>query len=229
MLSVIIPTLNAASRLPLCLDALVASAVCGLVTEVIVVDGGSQDASVAIADGFGATVLTMPPGRGGQLRTGAEAARGAWLLFLHADTVLGAGWADEVHSLVSGGGDVRAGVFTLAFDAEGLAPQLLSTGAMLRTRIFKTPYGDQGLLVSRALYNAIGGYSDMPLFEDVDIIRRIIAHESRAALHVFKTKAVTDAARYERRGYFRQAASNLWRLWRYHAGAAPEELAKLYR
>ncbi len=230
MLTVVIPALNAASRLPLCLEALVAPAVEGLVTQVIVVDGGSQDASVAIADGFGATVLTAPPGRGGQLKKGAAAARGAWLLFLHADTVLEAGWADEARGFVAGeNADVRAGVFTLRFDAAGLAPQLLSAGAMLRTRVFKTPYGDQGLLVSRALYDAVGGYNDMPLFEDVDIVQRIIAHEGRAALHVFKSKAMTDAARYERRGYLRQATTNLWRLLRYHAGAAPEYLAKSYR
>jgi rSAM/selenodomain-associated transferase 2 len=228
MLSVVIPALNAAARLPLCLEALVAPAVEGLVTEVIVVDGGSQDASVAIAGGFGATVLTAPPGRGGQLKKGAEAARGAWLLFLHADTVLEPGWADEVRGFISGD-DARAGVFTLAFDATGFAPRLICAGAMVRTRMFKAPYGDQGLLVSRALYDAVGGYADMALFEDVDIIRRIIAHESRAALHVFKSKAVTDAARYQRRGYFRQATANLWRLMRYHAGASPEKLAADYR
>ncbi len=230
MLSVVIPTLNAAARLSLCLEALVAPAVSGLVSEVIVVDGGSDDASAAIADSFGATVLTAPPGRGGQLKKGAEAARGDWLLFLHADTVLEQGWADEVRRFISGDDkNTRAGVFTLAFDAAGLAPQLLCAGAMLRTRLFKTPYGDQGLLVSRALYDAVGGYSDMPLFEDVDIVQRIIAHENRSALHVFKSKAVTDAARYERRGYVRQAAANLWRLLRYYAGAAPEDLAKTYR
>jgi len=228
MLSVVIPTLNAASRLPMCLEALVAPAVEGLATQVIVVDGGSEDASVAIADGFGATVLTAPPGRGGQLKKGAEAARGAWLLFLHADTVLETGWADEARGLISGD-NARAGVFTLAFDASGFAPRLICAGAMARTRMFKAPYGDQGLLISRALYDAVGGYSDMALFEDVDIIRRILAHENRAALHVFKSKAVTDAARYQRRGYFRQAVTNLWRLMRYNAGVAPEQLAKSYR
>ncbi len=230
MISIVIPALNAASRLPLCLDALVAPALDGLVKEVIVVDGGSDDASAAIADGFGATVLTAPPGRGGQLVAGAAVTRGAWLLFLHGDTVLEEGWADEARRFISGDdANARAGVFTLRFDAAGLAPQLLSAGAMLRTQLFKTPYGDQGLLVSRALYDAVGGYNDMPLFEDVDIVQRIIAHEGRSALHVFKSKAVTDAARYQRRGYFRQAATNLWRLLRYHTGATPEDLAKSYR
>jgi rSAM/selenodomain-associated transferase 2 len=228
MLSIVIPSLNAAARLPLCLEALVEPAVSGLVTQVIVVDGGSEDDSVAIADGFGATVLTAPPGRGGQLKKGAEAAASAFLLFLHADTVLETGWADEARGLISGG-EARAGVFTLAFDATGFAPRLICAGAMVRTRMFKAPYGDQGLLVSRALYDAVGGYANMALFEDVDIIRRIIAHENRAALHVFKSKAVTDAVRYQRRGYFRQATTNLWRLMRYHAGASPEQLAKSYR
>jgi rSAM/selenodomain-associated transferase 2 len=228
MLTVVIPTLNAASRLPLCLEALVAPAVSGLVTEVIVVDGGSEDDSVAIADGFGATVLTAPPGRGGQLKKGAEAARGDWLLFLHADTVLEPGWADEALGLIKKN-IYAAGVFTLAFDARGLAPRLVAGGAMIRTMALKSPYGDQGLLISCACYQEIGGYHDIPLFEDVDIVQRLIRVKEPMALHIFRSKAVTSTERYRRQGYLRRVVKNAILLARFHMGASPEKLAAEYR
>ncbi len=228
MISVVIPTLNAEARLAECLDALVRAAMSGLIKEVIVVDGGSVDASPEIADAFGATLLTAPAGRGGQLKTGGEAAKGGWLLFLHADTILEEGWEREAGAFMKEG-DARAAVFTLRFDAEGLAPKLVAAGAMARTRLLSSPYGDQGLLISRALYQAIGGYKPMPLFEDVDIIRRLVRAKGRKALHVLDARAVTSAERYERDGYLRRILKNFWHLMRFHLGAAPETLAKSYR
>ncbi len=228
MLTVVIPTLNAAARLPLCLEALVAPAVSGLVTQVIVVDGGSEDDSMAIADGFGATVLTAPPGRGGQLKKGAEAAASDWLLFLHADTVLEPGWADEARGLIKKN-IYAAGVFTLAFDARGLAPRLVAGGAMIRTMALKSPYGDQGLLISRTCYQEIGGYHDIPLFEDVDIIQRLMRVKGPMALHILRSKAVTSSERYRRQGYLRRVVKNAILLARFHMGASPEKLAADYR
>lgn len=226
--SVVIPTLNVAARLPACLDALAPAAVDGLVREVIVVDGGSTDMTAAIAEGFGATAIKSAPGRGGQLAAGARVARGDWLLFLHGDTVLEETWAPEARGFVEADAP-GAAVFTLAFDAKGVAPKIVAAGAMARTAILKSPYGDQGLFLSRTLYNAIGGFKEMPLFEDVEIIQRIIRHGGRGALHVFKSKAVTSADRYERAGYMRQVLTNAWRLARYHAGVSPEKLAERYR
>ena len=232
-ISVVIPTLDAAARLPVCLEALVAACVGGLVREVVVVDGGSRDATREIADGFGAKVLTAPPSRGGQLKAGAGAAGGDWLLFLHGDTALTGDWAREVQAFIeaedAGGEGARAGVFTLAFDAAGIAPRLVAAGAMARTRVLKSPYGDQGLLLSRRLYEAVGGFRDMPLFEDVDMVRRIVRRGGRGALHVFRAKAITSAARYERGGYARRVIKNAWLLMRYHAGASPEKLKESYR
>jgi rSAM/selenodomain-associated transferase 2 len=228
MISVIIPTLNAEARLAVCLDALVTPALDGLVGEVIVVDGGSDDAAKSIADGFGAKILTAPPGRGGQLAEGARAARGEWLLFLHADTVLSDGWAEEAAELM-GKNLYAAAVFTLAFDATGIAQRLVAFGAMLRTRWAKAPYGDQGLLISKTAYEEIGGFADMPLFEDVDIIRRLLREKGAHALHIFSSKAVTSAERYEREGYAKRVLRNFVLLMRYQLGASPEELAKAYQ
>jgi rSAM/selenodomain-associated transferase 2 len=228
MISVVIPALNAAPRIAACLEALVTPALDGAVKEVIVVDGGSTDQTSEIADGFGATLLTAPPGRGGQLRKGAGAAKGPWLLFLHADTVLQEGWAEEAMAFMNDN-PARAAVFTLEFDAAGVAPKLVAAGAMLRTSVAKAPYGDQGLLISKKTYEDIGGFADMPLFEDVDIVKRLLKAKGKRALHVLSSKAVTSADRYEREGYVKRVARNFILLTRYRFGAAPEDLAKAYR
>ncbi|MEM8771870.1 MAG: TIGR04283 family arsenosugar biosynthesis glycosyltransferase [Pseudomonadota bacterium] len=228
MISVVIPSLNAATRLPLCLDALVGAAASGLVKEVVIVDGGSADKTRDIAEGFGAMVISAPPGRGGQLKAGANAARGAWLLFLHADTVLEAGWAEEARAHMKDFSE-QVAVFTLAFDAKKSAARFVSSGAMIRTQMLKLPYGDQGLLISRKVYDDIGGYGDLPLFEDVDFARRLVKAKGRSALRVLSARATTSAERYERLGYLRCVISNQILMVKYLAGAAPEELAKEYR
>ncbi|MBB5519221.1 TIGR04283 family arsenosugar biosynthesis glycosyltransferase [Amphiplicatus metriothermophilus] len=225
-ISVIIPTLDAARELPATLTALVPAAIDGLVKEVIIADGGSQDETMRIAQEAGARVVAGPRGRGAQLAQGAAAARGAWLLFLHADTVLETTWAEEARAFL--GAPERAGVFTLAFDAKGFAPRVVAAGAMARTRLLAAPYGDQGLLIARALYEEIGGFRPLPLFEDLDIIERLIKTKGRRALHVFRAKAVTSAARYERDGYMRRVLKNAWCLALYRFGASPARIAEIY-
>lgn len=227
MISVIIPTLNAAERLPACLAALVQAAIDGIVKEVIVSDGGSSDATTTIAENAGATLLRGAEGRGGQLARGAMAARGRFLLFLHADTVLDPTWTDDVAPLMSD--ERRAGVFTLAFDVKGVAPRIVSWGAMARTRLLLSPYGDQGLFISRALYESLGGYRDAPLFEDVEFIDRLVRHGGRRALVVFPSRAVTSADRYLKDGYARRVVKNSLCLAMYRAGVAPAKIAAFYQ
>jgi len=226
MISVVIPTLNAETHLAACMKALVPAAIDGLIKEVVVVDGGSTDKTWAIADDAGARVIKAPKGRGSQLAVGAEAARGDWLLFLHADTVLDESWTEAVGRFLENKN--RVGVFTLRFNAKGMRPKVVAWGAMIRTRFFPLPYGDQGMLISRSLYNDIGGYSRVQLFEDVDLIERLIKAKGRNALHVFDAAAVTSAERYERNGYVRQVISNFMRLIRYKMGVAPKVIAEKY-
>lgn len=219
-LSIIIPTLNAASDLPLCLNALGEGLEAGLIREVIVTDGGSGDDTLQIADTAGAEILVGAPGRGGQLMRAADIASGRWLMFLHADTWLLPGWSAAVLSHIQA--SERPACFRLAFRADGLAPRLVAGWANLRTRL-GLPYGDQALLVTRLMYHQVGGYPDIPLMEDVALARAL------PRIAILPAIAETSAERYLRGGWLRNGARNLLTLFRYLAGADPEQLARSYR
>jgi len=223
-LSIIIPTLNAAADLPLCLESLLPGLEAGLIREVIVADAGSSDTTRAIAGSSGATVIDCAAGRGRQLRAGADAARGEWLLFLHADTALSRDWTERA-AWHMGTRPGMAAAFTLKYRSDAGAARWLETRANRRARWFGLPYGDQGLLITRALYNEIGGYADIPLMEDVRIVRAI----GKARLVILAAEARTSAAKYERDGWRRRAWKNAWLVARYLMGASPEALAKVYR
>ena len=219
-ISVVIPTLNAEAHLGACLTALMPGLEAGIIRELIVSDGGSEDATVSIAKAWGAKVVTGPPSRGGQLGRGCNAAAGIWLLVLHADTQLRDGWVGPAILHL----DTRqAGWFRLAFAQGGLAGRLVAGWANLRSR-FGLPYGDQGLLLPRALYADAGGYPDQPLMEDVALARAL-----RGKLTGIDAVAETSPARYHAQGWVRRGARNLWTLLRYFSGVSPHSLARSYR
>lgn len=217
MLSVIIPTLNAAATLGDCLAAL------GEVRDLVVVDGGSWDGSQAIAEAGGARLIVADPGRGAQLRLGAEAARGDWLLFLHADTRLEPGWPAAVRAHVEARPDA-AGCFRFRLDDRAWQARLIESGVALRVWCLGLPYGDQGLLISRALYEKVGGYAALPLMEDVDLAGRI----GWRRLKVLGADALTSAERWRRDGWFRRSARNLACLFLHRFGMSEERLARIY-
>ncbi len=219
-ISVIVPTLNAASELPATLTALIEGVEAGLIGELIISDGGSADHTRAIADDAGAVWIEGPASRGGQLRRGAEVARCEWYLFLHADTRLERGWSGPVREAME---TSAAYHFRLRFRASGLAPTLVAGWANLRSQVFKLPYGDQGLLVHRRDYEGAGGYPDVPLMEDVALSRAL-----RRRLQQLPVQASTSADRYARDGWVRRGTRNLLLLLRYRLGASPERLARAY-
>lgn len=221
--SVVIPTLEAAARIGPCLGALTEGLLRGLIAELVLADGGSTDGIETVADAAGARLVTAPRGRGQQLAAGARAARAPWLMFLHADTVLAPGWAAAVTRHIAGGPD-RAGWFRLAFDSRHPMARATAAWANLRARTFRLPFGDQGLLVSRALYDRVGGYPEIPLMEDVAIARRL-----GRALVPIDAVAVTSAERYARDGWLRRGARNLSTQALWLAGVPPERLAGRYR
>jgi len=225
MLSVIIPTLNAEATLAKTLEALIPGAVAGLVGDVVVADGGSNDATRAIAEEAGCVWVSAVSGRGSQLVAGADVARGDWLLFLHADTVLEDGWISEVERFIqdSGSGG-KAGVFRFALASHRRRARVIEWLARLRGRVFALPYGDQGLLISHMLFERIGGFRSLPIMEDVEIVRRI----GRRRLVYLQSRAVTSATRYERGGYFRRALHNLTCLSLYFSGVPAEKIRRRY-
>jgi len=225
MISVVIPTLNAAAHLPRALTSLMPGVTDGLIKQVIVSDGASDDETLAIADEAGCDIVHSERGRAKQLRAGADAAKGKWLLFLHADTALAPGWVDETRRFVAiPQSRKKAAVFKLAFDDRSRAARRVVFWARLRARVMKLPYGDQGLLISRFFYDGLGGYPDMPLMEDVEIMRRV----GPQRLVLFEAQAVTSAEKYRRDGYNKRAWRNIGLMARYLMGADPVELAKAY-
>ena len=225
-LSIVIPTLNAGGELPGALACLMQGVEAGLVRELVVSDGGSTDGTVALAEEVGARVIPGPPGRGTQIARGVAGSKGDWILILHADTQLGEGWVEAVERLMAraASGEPRAGYFRLRFRAKGVMAGVTAGWANLRSRLFGLPYGDQGLVLPRVLYEEVGGMPDMPLMEDVAIARRL-----RGRLVALDAEAATSAARYQATGWIRRGARNLWTLARYMMGADPKALARAYR
>lgn len=229
MLTVVMPTLDSAKPMVPALGALVVPACEGVVSQVVVADGGSTDMTVSIAEEMGCDVVRGPRGRGPQLAAGAGAARRDWLLFLHSDTVLEEGWHREVAGLIerlesSGRTHRSAAVFRFALDDQGLKARLIEMAVSLRCALFALPYGDQGLLISKRHYERLGGFRDMPLMEDVDLVRRI----GRRGLVYLRARAVTSAERYRRDGYLRRVARNLGCLALFFLRVPPRVLARFY-
>ncbi|WP_119166867.1 TIGR04283 family arsenosugar biosynthesis glycosyltransferase [Algihabitans albus] len=221
-LSVVIPALQAAAVLPGTLEVVRQ----GSPGQVIVVDGGSSDGTPQIAEREGAQLIAAARGRGLQLAAGARESGGDWLLFLHADTHLGAGWPQAVQAFMAGTGEGwRAGWFRLAFDDRSPAAARVARLANWRSRNLGLPYGDQGLLIPRNFYQALGGYSRQALMEDVELVRRI----GRRRLAELPATATTSAERYRRDGWLRRPAKNLTLLALYFLGLPPSLLARLYR
>jgi rSAM/selenodomain-associated transferase 2 len=222
LLSVVIPVLNAAETIGGTVTQWLASDV---VDEVVVIDGGSADATFDAAELAGARVFPAPPGRGRQLAAGADAAAGDWLLFMHADTRLGPGWETVVRRFTSKPENLfRAGYFRFALDDPAPATRRLERIVEWRCRLLGLPYGDQGLLIAADFYERLGGYPPLPLMEDVALVRRIPNHR----LQGLPADAVTSARRYREGGYLLRPARNLLCLGLYFLGVPPAALVSLY-
>jgi len=222
MLSVVIPCLNEEAAIGGCLEKILSADVAG---EVLVVDGGSVDSTLLEVEKFGVRIISGPAGRGAQLAAGARQASGSWLLFVHADTKLGPGWATVVRRFMEKPDNrFRAGYFRFALEDPAPAARRLETMVDWRCRVFSLPYGDQGLLINTTFYESLGGFPKIPLMEDVALIRRIPRHR----LEPLASVAFTSAKRYSDEGYLIRSIKNTLLLGLYFLGFSPKYLARLY-
>ena len=230
-LSVVVPVLNEAQRLPALLAQLQQAS--ELVGEVLVVDGGSGDASRSIAALAGAQLLRQSGGRGRQLAAGVAAARGCWLLLLHGDCSLPRGWdlalrraIQQSETLTPKPNGAQAYYFELAIGGRQPGLRLVELAVGLRSRWWQRPYGDQGLLLPAALLAAAGGVKPIPLMEDLDLVQRLRRHGRLVSLRL---RLSVDGRRWKRLGIWGATLANarLRRAWR--RGVDPEELAQRYR
>ena len=226
MISVIIPSLTLGASLDAAVARLRPAVEAGLVSAIIVaVDGQAAEHTRLDAH---VLVVTCGGGRGAALAEGAALATTPWLLFLHADTVLQPGWIDEASQFIDAQARSphhhSAAAFRFKLDDTGVRPRVLEALVRLRCQVFKLPYGDQGLLISRRLYDEVGGYQRLPLMEDVAIIRKL----GRRRVQILNAAAVTSAVRYQHDGYIRRSVRNVTCLLLYSLGVPVRIIQRIY-
>jgi rSAM/selenodomain-associated transferase 2 len=220
LISVVIPTLNEARTLPGLLGDLSRMVV---PFEIVIVDGGSNDGTPQNLLGPKTRVLTAPRGRATQMNAGARLARGDWLLFLHADSRLPPAARRALLSAVVDDPELQAATFRFAIDLPPRAKQFIEFGQALRQKLYGLPYGDQGLLIRRDLFESVGGFPELPLLEDVALFRRLRRMTRVAEL---PAPIVTSGRRYQERGLIRTWLVNTAVIALYFAGVAPQRLAR---
>jgi rSAM/selenodomain-associated transferase 2 len=216
-LSIIIPTLDEEANLPRTLASLPSDA------EVIISDGRSRDRSVEIAKKHGARVVVGAPGRGAQMNLGADAATGDTLVFLHADCELG-GSAREAIGAALQAPEAVGGSFRLRIAHPSWSHRLVVFGANLRARL-GLPYGDQAIFVRRPVFEAVDGYPEIPIMEDVELVRRL----RRCGRLVVVDETVTTGTRHwDALGPTRTTLLNWVTVSLYFSGVSPTRLSPLY-
>lgn len=226
-LGVVVPTLDEAELLPRLLVRLTGSTLepSDRPDELVVVDGGSRDGTRELAAGAGVRVLCDRPGRGTQLARGAAALSAEWLLFLHADCVPQAGALTRLRAAMATG-ELEVAAMSQRIEAEGWFYRRVERAADRRVRRRGMLYGDSGLLVRRALYERVGGFGPLPLFEDVDLSRRLRRH-ARPVL-VDAARLDVSARRWQREGALRTTLRNWMIRFAFEAGISVHRLARFY-
>lgn len=215
-ISIIIPTLNEEEYLPATLERAISTGA----REIIVVDGGSADHTLAVAREAGVRTIRTGASRGGQLNAGAAVARSPLLLFLHADTLLP---EDAGSSVVKTLEDPRiiAGAFRLQIDADGRAYRMIERCVALRSRWRGLPFGDQAIFMRSRDYHALGGLPDIPVMEDVVFMRRV---RRRGKVVLLDDPVITSARRWHRRGVIRTTLDNQVCIIGYAVGIPPHRI-----
>jgi rSAM/selenodomain-associated transferase 2 len=222
LVSIVIPVYRDSEALARTLKTLDAST-----TEVVVVATPEDAGDLAPLRAAHPEIawLEAPRGRAVQMNAGAAVARGRWLLFLHADTRLPPGWRQAIET-ADRNPQCSAGCFRFALDSTAPAARAIELGVRMRVRLFALPYGDQGLFVRREAFEALEGYDDLPIMEDVDLVRRL---RSRGRLFRSPLSVVTSARRWERDGWISRTVRHLVLIVMYFCGVTPKRLMRLDR
>jgi len=206
-ISIIIPTINEANNLPLLLSDL---SIIKKEGEIIIVDCGSEDKTIDVANIYGAKVFILnEKNRGFQLNIGAKNSKGDWLMFLHADTRLTHDWFRKINSVLKGDKNYIY-YFKFKINHKKMIFRVLEILVNLRSRFFKQPYGDQGLIIHKTNYLKNNGFRKIPLMEDVDFFRRL---NNKKNLKQLNLPIFTSSRKWERTNIFVQALKN-WKLRR---------------
>lgn len=222
-LGVVIPTLDEEETLPRLLEDLEALPVS---VEVVVADGGSRDRTLEAARKRGARTVRTSAGRGRQMNAGARTLASPWILFLHSDSRLPSETRDALLGWLRSPVSTEAAHFTFRLDRDGLWWSLIERGQRIRERLTGLTYGDQGLLISRTRYEAVGGFPEIPVMEDVEVVRRL---RRDGGLDRIGAPLITSARRYEREGAVRACLRNLGLILLYFLSVRPDGLARWYR
>jgi len=206
-ISIIIPTYNESNNLPLLLSDL---SIIKREVEILIIDCGSEDKTIDIANIYGAKIYqSKEKNRGLQLNIGAKNALGEWFIFLHADSRLNRDWLKRIKSVLK---DDESYIYSFMFqiDSKKIIYRFLEILVNLRSFFFKTPYGDQGLIIHRKTYFKNNGYSKIPLMEDLDFIKRL---KNKENLRVLNFPIYTSSRKWEKTNIFQQAINN-WKFRR---------------
>lgn len=222
-ISVIIPTLNEEANIKRAMDSVFGANDYKSI-EIIVVDGESADDTISIAKSFGAVVIKASPSRAVQMNLGAEAATGKYLLFLHADTVLPRGFDKHIVNTLSRD-SVVAGAFELKIDSAGLSTRIVEYGSNFRSRHLKMPYGDQAIFLSAESFHKVGGYKEISIMEDFELIKRL---QKRGDIVTVPVPILTSSRRWEKFGAFKTTVINQVVILAYKFGISTERIRRWY-